>query len=156
MTKKISIQATVTVPESVDADDVISALRTLGTVAVDYCSAVEYKSSNDLTRKVWVYVSADEDEPYVQVDEVFATQGKELSGYELQKLRSQGVCTKFYAKYPRADRYGEPIYAANEDAAAGVVAEHLFAVANLVFVVHAVDRGDDGVEEFWLCIAMPA
>lgn len=156
MTKKISIQATVTVPSSIVPDDVVSALRTLGTVAVDYCSAVEYKSSKGLTRNVWVYVSSSSDEPYLQVEEAFATEGQEISDYEMQKLRSQGVCTKFYAKYPRADRYGAPTYAANDDAAAVVVSEHLFAVASLVFEVHAVDRRDDGGEELWLCIAMPA
>lgn len=156
MTKKISIKASVTVPESVVTDDVLSALRTLGTVAVDYCSAVEYKSSKGLPRNVWVYVSSDEDEPYLQVENAFAIEGPELSDYEMQKLRSQGVCKEFYAQYPRADRYSAPTYAANDDAAAVMVAEHLFAVCKEDFEVHAVDRDDDGGEELWLCISMPA
>ena len=155
MSKKIVVKATVTVHPGIEKDDVLSALRTLGTVSLDYCDSVEYKPADKLTKEVWVYSSSDEEQPYIQVASEFETEGSELSDYEVQNLRNFGVCTRLSAQYPRASRYGAPGYASSDDTAAIVVADNLFAVAERDFEVNARDRGDDGGDELWFCIAMP-
>ncbi len=155
MSKKIVIRAVVTPANNVEAAAAIKALQALGTVEVDYCDVVDYSPVENRLKETWLYISANEEDPYFLVDKPFEREGTEVSDYEIQNLRAKGVCTRMYAEYPRADRYGAPSYAASDEAAGLIVADHLFPVAEKSFEVLAKDRRDDGCEEFWLCIAMP-
>lgn len=155
MSKKIIVRATLAAV-GVDAAQVRSALSALGHLEIESCDEIEYKSAAGLTDAVWVYVTPDVSEPYLRVSGAYEREGDELSDFQMQRLRSLGVCTKVYGLYPRSDRYGTPSFVNDDDQAALIAMEHLFPVADGGFEVEGTDSGDDSCEAFWLCIAMPA
>ena len=154
--KKIMISAIV-IPndDSVTLENLKGAVQHLGSAYFTFAAEVELSGTEGLAKEVWLYISSDDEEPYVQVAGPEVTSGEALSQEEADRLRTSGVCTEFRAEYPRADRYGAPPYATEEDFAAGVVGDHLFKVAADGLTVHAEDRGDDGCEQIWLKIALP-
>ena len=154
--KKIMISVTVTPnDDSIALKNLKDAIRHLGSAHFSFTAEVELSDSEGLTREVWVYVSSDDSEPYIQVVNPGQTEGKTLSEEEVDQLRANGVCTEFRAEYPRAERYGAPSYATHDDFAAGLVGEHLFKANAEGLIVHAEDRGDDGCEQLWLKIVLP-
>lgn len=159
MTKKseILIHAAITPIDGASSklDAVQAALSQFCTELIN-SRPMDLKPAAHLPKHVWVFVSSQEDDPYVQVAEPFEQEGELISDYALQKLREEGVCTKVYGEYPRADKYGAPLAATSDDAAAAIAAEHLFAVAEEGVDVNLTDRGDDGGETYWLCIALAA
>lgn len=156
MSKKIIVRATLAVDAGMSAAQVRNALSALGSLEVESCDEIEYKSAAGLKDFVWIYVTPDVTEPYLRVADAYHLDGEELSDFEMQRLRSLGVCTKVYGRYPRSDRYGTPSFVSDDDQAALIAMEHLFPVAASGFDVEGTDSGDDSCETFWLCIAMPA
>jgi hypothetical protein len=154
--KRIMINAIVTPnDESVTLENLQDALRHLGSAYFTFAAEVELSGIEGLAKEVWLYVSSDDAEPYIQVAGSGETEGKALSDEEVDQLRGHGVCTDFRAEYPRADRYGAPSYANDDEFAAGVVGNHLFKVNADGLTVHAEDRRDDGCEQIWLKLVMP-
>ncbi len=154
--KKIMISAIVTPrDESVTLESLQDALRRLGSANFTFTAEVEASSIEGLTREIWLYLSNDDEEPYIQVSGPGKTAGKGLSQREADELRAMGVCTEFRAEYPSSDKYGAPSYANDDEFAAGVVGEHLFKVNTDGLTVHAEDRGDDGCDQIWLKIVLP-
>lgn len=155
--KKIMLSAIIQPSDdSVTLEKIKETLSGLGVAHFTFDAEVELADARDLTKSVWVYVQADDSEPLLKVAECGETDGDELGQDELTELFQAGVCTEFRAEYPRADKYGAPSYANEDDFAAGLVGYHGFKVATKGFEVHAEDRGDDGSEEIWLKIALPA
>lgn len=154
--KKIILSAIVTPnDDSVTLENLEDVLRHLGSAYFTFGSEVELVGVEGLTKEAWLYISSDDSEPYIQVAGPCKTTGKALSEAEVDQLRANGVCTEFRAEYPRAGRYGAPMYANDDDFAAGVVGDHLFKVAADGLAVHAEDRGDDGCEQIWLKVVLP-
>lgn len=154
--KKITISATVTLTDlETMPSQLIAALEEFGAISVSYCDAFDIKSADGLTKTAWIYISSDESKPYRLVNSDSECEGVEISDFSMLHLRLKGVCVEFSAQYPNGDKYGSPAYASNEDAAAVIVSEHLFAVGDAM-TVSTLDRDDDGSEEFWLKIALPA
>ncbi len=157
--KKISISAVITPSDdAVTVQDLKRCLSHLGSVTFIFASEVETVDLEemDLPNEVWVYVSGDDSEPYVKVSGPRQVDGEEIRDKELEFMRDKGVCIEFHAEYPSANRYGAPLHATDEDFAAGIVGEHGFKVPAEGLQVRSEDRGDDGGEEIWLKIALPA
>lgn len=121
-------------------------------VSVD---AVDYKPTDELTERVWVYVSPDDEEPLYLVNEPKkrSDEGIPLSRDEMDDLYEQGVCVFANAEYPRSDRYGIPTWAAH-DKIELAPAIHCFAVGE-DFEADYEDSGDDSSDSFWFQIALP-
>lgn len=155
--KKLIVSAVVTPnDDSITLESLQDMLRHLGSAYFTFGAEVELAGISGPTEDIWLYISSDDEEPYLQVACTGETEGEPLSSEETDDLRERGVCTEFRAEYPRADRYGAPLYANDEDFAAGVVGNHSFKVSADGLTVYAEDRGDDGAEQVWLKIALPA
>ncbi len=155
--KKIVFHAIVTPnDDAVTVENLKDTIRQLGSAYFTFEAEFETASTDGLTKEAWVYVSADDSEPYIKVSGPGETEGEELSDDAADELRNVGVVIEFRAQYPRADRYGSPVYNNDEDFTKGVVGNHLFKVADEGFEVYAEDRGDDGSEQIWLKLALPA
>ncbi|HDR9106017.1 hypothetical protein P5X00_36405 [Paraburkholderia sp. A2RO-4L] len=109
-----------------------------------------------LPNVVWLY------EPQVHAkSELFLvedgddTDGRVLTEEELDVLRQYGVCTEFKAKHPDAAQYGSPLYTLHDEAAAAEASGYGFNVLADGFAT-TFENGDDGSEERWLRIIMPA
>lgn len=154
--KKIILGAIVTPnDDSVTQKNLKDALRHLGSTYFAFAAEVRVSEVEGMTKEVWIYLPDDNSLPYIQVEETGKTEGKHLSEQEVDQLRTSGVCIEFRAEYPRANRYGVPWYACDDEFAAGVVGNHLFKVDSDGLTVHAIDRGDDGLEQIWLKIVLP-
>lgn len=154
--KRIMISAIVTPnDDSVTAENLKEAIGHLGSAYFIFGAEVELSSSEGLTKEAWLYLPSDDSEPYIQVGSPKETGGKTLSRDEVNRLRESSVCIEFRAEYPRAEKYGAPSYANDDDFAAGVVGDHLFKVTMDGLTVVAEDRGDDGAEQIWLKIVLP-
>lgn len=154
--KKIIISASITpADDAVTLEDLQQALRHLGSTHFIYTAEVELASAENCTQAVWLYVSADDSEPYLIVSELGDTEGQPVDGVEADRIRQDGVCTELYAQFPRADKYGAPAYSNDDEFAAGVVGSHGFRLDPNDFTVRAEDRGDDGCEEIWLKLMLP-
>lgn len=140
--------------DSITGRSLLDALKPFGSVRFSYDAAFTLASTDGLTKEMWIYVSSDDSDSYVQVSAPGETEGKLLSEEEADQLQVDGVCTEFCAQYPRADRYGSPWYDSDNDFAAAVAGEH-FKVAADGLKVFTIDRGDDGPEEIWLKIVLP-
>ncbi|MDN8078829.1 hypothetical protein QZN30_05645 [Burkholderia multivorans] len=109
-----------------------------------------------LPNVVWLY------EPQVHAkSELFLvehgddTAGRVLTEEELDVVRQYGVCTEFKAKHPDAAQYGSPLYTLHDEAAAAEASGYGFKVLADGFAT-TFENGDDGSEERWLRIIMPA
>lgn len=109
-----------------------------------------------LPHVVWLY------EPQVHAkSELFLvedgddTDGRVLTEEELDVVRQYGVCTEFKAKHPDAAQYGSPLYTLHDEAAAAEASGYGFNVLADGFAT-TFENGDDGSEERWLRIIMPA
>jgi len=141
---------------TLDQEELVKALAQFGQPTVflfDEIIVDEIPQEN--TAEVIVYVSPDEDEPYLLVETVGDYTGQELTSTKLATLRFHGVCREFYAEYPRPDRYGAPLYASVDGYAEAEVAGHLFRVAQERFEIHSKSTGDDSSETIWLTIVVP-
>ena len=155
--KKIVISAVVTPnDDSVTLKNLEDALRHLGVVYFPFSEEFEMASSEGLTKEIWLYISSDDEAPYVRVNGPDETEGEDISAELADEYRTNGVCVEFQAKYPRAERHGAPLSAHNNDFAAGVVGSHNFRVSIENFTVGAEDSRDDTAEQIWLKIALPA
>ena len=158
--KKIVISFSMTPnDDDVTLDSLKDLLCKVGSTHFLATSEVEVVDISDIEvgKKVWVYVPNDDELPYVKVAKSGDTTGEELGDLELAALQKDGVCVSFNAEYPRADRYGAPSYATDDSFAEGIVGEHGFAVPSENGLnVWTNDRGDDGGQEIWLEIMLPA
>lgn len=155
MKKIVMAFALVQNDDSVSAEqirDVLSKLGTLSVYAQDDIVVAPVKE--DATSTVSIFISPDEDVPYMLVDGQ-ESEGRELEDAEVENLRFHGICTEFFARYPRPDRYGAPLYAALDVYAESIVADHRFVVAQEDFTVHSVSSGDDSSECVWLTLSVP-
>ncbi len=154
---KLIIMSAIVAPndQGVTLENLKDALRHMGTASFTFGAEVELSDIKGLTKEVWLYVASDDSEPCIQVAGPGQVIGVALSEEEVDQLSEKGVCTEFRAEYPRADRYGAPVYVNDDDFAAGVVGNYGFRVSADGFTVHAKDRGDDGAEEIWLKILSP-
>jgi hypothetical protein len=155
--KQLIINAIVNVADSeITEDDVKKALQQFGNVQFTYSSAVEMvENISPIAADYWIYISPDDSEPYSMVLSQGETDGTEVTDDFLEYLRTEGVCVEFYALYPRADRYGSPLYATNDIYAKGEIDTHGFKVLNDGFIANSIDNGDDSSEQIWLKIAVP-
>jgi hypothetical protein len=140
--------------ETATEEALVETLRQFGPCDRLYGAEVEVKDASTLKESIWLYASGQEDEPYLLVDQPWKSEGRELSGREVNLIREVGVCTAFYAEYPRADRYGSPIYTADDVFAEGEASNYGFPVAALGVEVWTRDRGDDGVADRWFRLAV--
>ena len=157
--KRLAFSSVITLSDdSVTMDDLKRCLQHLGSAYFTFESEVVVVDTTalHLPRVEWIYISNDDSEPYLKVAGPQELQGQELSGDELDFIRENGVCVRFVAEYPRAERYGAPSYSTHDDFAAGIVGQHGFSVPADGLDVEATDRGDDGGEMIWLKIALPA
>ncbi|MFK4131965.1 hypothetical protein ACI2KR_06675 [Pseudomonas luteola] len=153
--KKILISASFDA-SSLSLEEIKSCLEKLGVTQVVVEHEVNTVSSdgNDLPRHIWLHVS---DEGVFKVSNSGLFDFAELSADEVARLRSDGVCTEFFAYYPRAENYGVPAYVSSDDAAAVIACKYGFVVPdNGLHEVRSTDTRDDSAEEIWLKIALPA
>ncbi|KWA84121.1 hypothetical protein WL29_22410 [Burkholderia ubonensis] len=122
----------------------------------DITVADKDKDETALPNAVWLY------EPEVHanselllVDFGGDTEGRVLTGEELDVLKQYGVCTEFKATHPDAAQYGSPLYTVHDDAAEAEASSYGFKVLADGFATNYVN-GDDGSEARWLRIIMPA
>ncbi|KVP96650.1 hypothetical protein WJ97_12260 [Burkholderia ubonensis] len=122
----------------------------------DIAVADESKDETVLPNKVWLYEACVDDKRKLRlVEDSHATEGRVLTEEELAVLQQFGVCTDFKSKYPDAEQYGSPLYFLHEDAAAAEASSYGFKVLAEGFAT-SFENGDDGAEERWLRIIMPA
>lgn len=157
MQKKICVSALVTVPANVTTEELMNALRSLGVVEFSTVSSfIEAPApAEDYPAHVWLYVSSDASEPYQRVRDAGDSQGVDIDDDTMAYLMHHGICTSFYAETPCIDKYGAPHFVADDYAAGAIAHDHGFKVCPGLSVSHT-DRGDDGSEDYWLRIALPA
>jgi hypothetical protein len=130
------------------------ALRHIDGVVIEPMGTYDHADSSALPKSVWVHFTADEEEPYHLVSGEFELQGAEATDAQIEYLRKEGVCVALSTKYPDGEKYGQPF---SEDAHSCkfFVGEHRFKIDAQVFDANPIDRGDDGIEEYWLNIKLP-
>jgi hypothetical protein len=158
--KKIIISASITPSDdSVTVEGLKDMLRKLGSACFPYCAEVELADMVEvkLPKAVWIYASNDDAAHYQMVSGPNDLAGEAISDEDIEQMRSEGICTEFVSVHPRTDRYGAPAYSTDPIFAEGVVGFHGFRVPNEdALEVSTTDRGDDGGEEIWLKIVLPA
>ena len=122
-------------------------------------SANEIADSTGFPKFVWVQFSSNEEEPYYFSNGPFDFDDKVVSDEDLNILRTLGVCTEIAAHYPNGDKYTVPALAeeghgVTAEGNAAFIADH-FRVDVQRLSHNWVDRGDDGVEDYWLMIRLP-
>jgi hypothetical protein len=156
--KKIIICATISPSDSaITVEAVKKTLGFLGNTHFFQASEVNFKAApkSHAARAVWLYAPYDDSEPFRTVSGPGEHDGPSVKKKELTAIREHGVCVEMRATHPRADKYGAPLYAADDVLAAGLVADHGFAVDEGEFEVYVEDRGDDGGEELWFKLVLP-
>jgi len=114
------------------------------------------KDEAALPNVIWLYVPAvHADSKLLIVEHGSDTDGRFLTEEELDVLRQYGVCTEFRAKHSDAAQYGSPIYTLHDEAAEAEASSYGFKVLADGFAT-SFENGDDGSEERWLRIIMPA
>lgn len=110
---------------------------------------------------MWVNFTSDEESPYYHASKPFDLDSDcdEISVEDLAVLKALGVCTEISAYYPNGDKYTVPKLA-NEDDGVDAKRNALFIADHFRVDVQRlshnwVDRGDDGVEDYWLMIRLP-
>ena len=142
--------------DSVTLDSIKEALAKLGNLSFFTQAEIVIEPVLDVAHKeVVIYVHPDDEEPYLLVSECGEDEGRELTPNEVETIGFHGICTKFYAEYPRPDRYGAPLYASNNAFAEAVVAaDHGFVVSYEGLEVNTRSSGDDSSERIWLTIVI--
>lgn len=142
--------------DAITAESIAAMLSTWGSVT--HLSAnseiVIEPIPENATSDVIVFISPDDEVPYLLVEKEGDIEGRELSHDEVNTLRFHGVCKRFFANYPRTDRYGAPMYASHDTYAEAEVADHGFPVSYAGIEVQSQSSGDDGSETEWLTIAI--
>lgn len=143
--------------DSVTPDSIKEALAKLGNLSVFTQAEIVVEPVLDVPQKeVVIYIHPDDEEPYLLVSGCGEIDGRELIPNEVETIGYHGICTKFYAEYPRPDRYGAPLYASNDVFAEAVVAaDHGFVVSYEGLEVQTQATGDDSSERIWLTIVIP-
>lgn len=114
------------------------------------------KDEKALPNVIWLYEpSVHADSELFLVRDADATHGRPLTAEELVVLQEYGVCTEFKATYPDAAQYNSPLYVLHDDAAAAEASSYGFKVLADGFAT-SYQNGDDGAEERWIRIIMPA
>jgi len=138
-------------------------LKAMGPIQVDIDEIIiADEGIDDSYLPIWVYVSPDENDPYMlddlegRVDLADDELSKsEISDEMMIQIRNLGICTELVGYYPRADRYGYPGYVADTMRAEALAAFHKLIVTKEQFVSTGFDRGDDGAEQIWLKVMVP-
>jgi hypothetical protein len=114
------------------------------------------KDETALPNVLWLYEpEVHKDSKLLIVDDSNDTAGRVLTDEELDVLRQYGVCTELKVMHPDAAQYGSPVYTLHDDAAAAEASSYGFKVLADGFAT-SFFNGDDGSEERWLRIIMPA
>lgn len=152
--KQIHVRATFSASPTQTVDTVGSALRALGASDVQLVT-IDIQDLPAKYEEVWVMVTGDEADPYYRAARSYDMNGSPITEYEMQKLRSLGVCTQICIQCPNTDKYAPPELLSNHGLAILEVTEHLFAISSGGLEVSGIDSGDDSMVVEWLCIAMP-
>lgn len=117
---------------------------------------VSYKDLATLPNEFWLHeADVSTEQRLCVVAHGTDTTGRELTVEEMDVLKQYGVCVEFRAIFPDAQKYGSPLYAVHAEVAEAEASRYGFSIAGEDFVVN-VNAGDDGSEQRWLRIAMPA
>lgn len=158
--KMIMLAVTIT-SGSATAGKVLAALKSFGDVNVAFEGEVDvvpkpvdyYPHAIDSDNAMWLRAPQDEDDSWLQVDK--PSRGwakiKELSTHDMEDLTLGSVCVAFKACYPRADKYGTPLYASDRMFALGVIGEEGFSVTENVYI-QTEDSDDESSEEMFFKI----
>lgn len=157
--KKIIISAVI-IPtdDAVTVANLMETLRRLGSAYFTTAAQVEMVDVNEmeLTKSVWIYIPSDDEESFEIVSGPGETDGDVVSAEDLETMRETGVCLEFNAEYPDSGKYGAPDFATEDVFAEGLIGEYGFRIPSEGLVVTTNDRGDDGSQQIWLKIAIPA
>ena len=158
--KTILVSFAVTVPSGgLSCASVKEDLQTrFGQKNFSYLEMSEFDSAatDELEKAVWIYISPDDSEPLYLVRDKGTVEGTPLPPLVATEMQDHGVCTELYGEYPRSDRYGAPDFAVDDLHAKAYVGNQGFKVAEKGFESAVSDRGDDGSEQVWLRIMLPA
>ena len=159
--KMIMLAVTITPHSAATVSDVLAALKSFGDVNVAFEGEVDevpqpvdyYPHAIDSDNAMWLRVPLDSGDSWLQVDK--PSRGwekiKELSTHDMEDLTLGSVCVAFNARYPRADKYGTPLYASARMFALGFIGEEGFSVTENVYI-QTEDSGDDSPEEMFFKI----
>jgi hypothetical protein len=156
--KKFVLQFSITPnDDEVSIEDLKKTISHLGSTCFTVSQEVECidTSELDLPNTAWIFVSADDSEPFIVVPKAFESEGEEIAPEDLEFFQREGVVTELHALYPRADRYDAPGYASDKDLADCYVADYGFRVPASGVEVFASDSRDDSVQTVWLKVALP-
>ncbi|WP_455233168.1 hypothetical protein [Geopseudomonas aromaticivorans] len=157
--KKVTLAAMVTLGEQfagISREQIQHALSQFGDVDVKFIGECETADSTGLSDAVWLYFTADEEQPVLVVAEPFASQGMEVDVLGFDAIRDKGVVVEVVGEYPRAERHGHPHRIADAEASATVAGELGLRVDLDVLKTRWVDRRDDGADTYWLKVMLPA
>ncbi len=103
---------------------------------------------------VWILILPDDEEPYYLVEnDQDRTFERPLTDDEASYLLEHGVAIAGRGEYPRADKYGAPSWATNDDN--DFIAGHHGFPVSADFYLEAEDSQDDSSETFWFKISLP-
>ena len=154
--KKIIINATILVDDNLNPIEIESMLDNIGQLQSSTIDCIGYRPVEDRNHHVWVYCSGDDSENLVLVNQPGSFDGVELADTLINDLVDEGVCVAMQGYYPRADRYGAPLWAAGiaDESAAAIPSGQGFYIASEGFSANCHDTQDDSGETFWFMVAV--
>ena len=141
--------------------DVVEHLRDLRGTKLDVLADGDITLSNTdletVPNEVWLFDRDGKGVLSLVKDGATSDHGRMLTDGELRALQDYGVCVELRAGYPSAAKHGTPAYVQHIEAAMAVATGYGFAVAEEPhFTTSFGDNGDDGPEERWLRVRVPA
>jgi len=114
---------------------------------------VQFKPTEGLERRVWIYQSPFIENPYFLVSEAGDIRiSRPLAEAEIKRLFDEGVCIGLRGTYPRPDRFGVPGWASSNRAYT-IPSFEGFCVSE-EFDSVCEESGDETPESFWYQVAL--
>lgn len=133
----------------------LDGVDAVDSVNVTSCATVAALPSGE-RKEIVLYVPADEDLPYFQVNGYGDTAEEKPIAIETgDVLREVGVVVEIFCRYPRADRYGVPMEVVHDQYGNNIVGDHSF-VGLDALQVQTEDSGDDTPGCYWFKLSVPA